>query len=86
MTKEDLRVRRGAVLKVSISTEGQLEEAMKLLTKNKTREGKGVPCLVDIGSEGIGGEIQLNFPVRATDALPEDLVVVADVAKESYGN
>lgn len=85
MTLEDIRVRRGAVLKVSISTEEQLEEAMKLLTKNKTREGKGVPCLVDVGSEGIGGEIQLSFPVRATDALPEDLVAVADVAKASYG-
>ena len=70
---------------MSISTEDQLEEAMKLLTKNKTREGKGVPCLVDIGSEGIGGEIQLSFPVRATDALPEDLVAVADVAKACYG-
>ena len=85
MTLEDIRVRRGAVLKVSISTEEQLEEAMKLLTKNKTREGKGVPCFVDIGSEGIGGEIQLSFPVRATDALPEDLVAVADVAKACYG-
>ncbi len=85
MTLEDIRVRRRARLFVALSDAEQLKKAMELLKKNKALPGKGIVCVVTVGAEGRGGEVSVNFLVKPTDSLPEDLVAQAGVAKAKYG-
>ena len=84
LTIEQMRVRKGATLKVEVGEGASLTDLSRILTEGASANAGNIACEVLLQSKGLKAELSLNNGYEPTDLLLNQLRNSASVASARF--